>query len=119
MPFTPTEEQERVLQHDYRRPARLLAGPGTGKSATLVAFLERILSSHRPAPSVKLLTFTRAATAELADRVAGLSASGTSHRPSTIHSFAISILLQNPGTGGFPEPLRIADSCGNSGGQSC
>jgi len=30
-------------------------------------------------------------------------------RPSMVHSFSISVLLRNPGTGGFPEPLRIAD----------
>lgn len=34
-------------------------------------------------------------------------------RPSTVHSFSISVLLQNPGTGNFPEPLRIADDWEN------
>lgn len=61
-----------------------------------------------PAPRIKLLTFTRAATAELAKKVSDHPAAAT-QRPSTIHSFSISVLLQNPGTGNFPEPLRIAD----------
>lgn len=30
-------------------------------------------------------------------------------RPSTIHSFAVSVLLQNPGASNIFEPLRIAD----------
>ena len=30
-------------------------------------------------------------------------------RPSTIHSFALSVLLRNPGAGDLPSPLRIAD----------
>jgi DNA helicase-2/ATP-dependent DNA helicase PcrA len=30
-------------------------------------------------------------------------------RPSTIHSFAISVLVRNPSAGDLPEPLRIAD----------
>jgi DNA helicase-2/ATP-dependent DNA helicase PcrA len=55
-----------------------------------------------------LLTFTRAATAELAKKVSDHPAAAT-QRPSTIHSFSISVLLQNPGAGNFPEPLRIAD----------
>lgn len=58
-------------------------------------------------PRVKLLTFTRAATAELAKKVSEPGAAA--ERPSTIHSFAISVLLRNPGSGDFPEPLRIAD----------
>ncbi len=72
----------------------------------MVALLDHLLKSN-PSLRVRMLTFTRAATAELAEKVA--VSSPQAERPSTIHSFAISILLQNPGTGGFPEPLRIAD----------
>ncbi len=107
MPFNPTDEQDVILRHDIARDARILAGPGTGKSATLVALIEKLLSGERP-PRLKLLTFTRAATGELAQKVAEHPAAAT-QRPSTIHSFAISLLLRNPGSGAFPEPLRIAD----------
>ncbi len=61
-----------------------------------------------PAPRVRLLTFTRAATGELAKKVSEHPAAAA-ERPSTIHSFAISVLLRNPGAADFPEPLRIAD----------
>ncbi len=105
---TPTDEQRRLIEHDPVTPARVLAGPGTGKSFTLIAFLERLLALETP-PKVKLLTFTRAATAELAAKVAGHPAAGA-EKPSTVHSFSISILLRNPGSGNFPEPLRIADN---------
>jgi hypothetical protein len=57
---------------------------------------------------MRLLTFTRAATAELAEKVAG-SPDAEVERPATIHSFAIASLLANPGSAPFPEPLRIAD----------
>ncbi len=73
----------------------------------MVALVER-LSALDPAPRIKLLTFTRAATAELAKKVSD-NPTAASERPSTIHSFAISVLLRNPGTGDFPQPLRIAD----------
>jgi hypothetical protein len=62
MPFNPTPEQDFILQHDIARHARILAGPGTGKSATVVALIEKVLSTERP-PRLKLLTFTRAAKA--------------------------------------------------------
>ncbi len=107
MPFDPTPEQRTILSHDPKRHARVLAGPGTGKSTTMVALLNRLLEKD-DSLRVRMLTFTRAATAELAKKVS--SHSEETIRPSTIHSFAISVLLRNPGTGGFPEPLRIADT---------
>lgn len=105
--YSPTPEQEAILAHDRRRHARVLAGPGTGKSATIVALVDEVLHGN-PEPKVRLLTFTRAATSELAQKVSGHPAAAA-QRPSTIHSFAISILLANPGSGNFPLPLRIAD----------
>ena len=107
MTFVPTDEQSRILAHDSSRSARVLAGPGTGKSATLVALLDQLLAASE-APKVRLLTFTRAATAELAEKVSD-HPNIVVERPSTVHSFAISVLLRNPGAGDFPQPLRIAD----------
>ena len=105
--FEPTPEQSTILAHDPGQHARVLAGPGTGKSATLVALVDQLLSSTE-APRVRLLTFTRAATGELAKKVSAHPAAAA-ERPSTIHSFAISVLVRNPGAGDLPEPLRIAD----------
>lgn len=104
--YKPTDEQASILSHDTSLSGRILAGPGTGKSATVVALLKQLSAEHCTPVRIKLLTFTRAATAELAKKVDG----NTILRPSTIHSFAISVLLQNPGTAGFPEPLRISDN---------
>jgi ATP-dependent DNA helicase UvrD/PcrA len=105
--FDPTPEQQEILAYQPGHHARVLAGPGTGKSATIVALIERLLEGAE-APRIRLLTFTRAATGELAKKVAQ-HPSAAAERPSTIHSFSISVLLRNPGAGGFPEPLRIAD----------
>jgi DNA helicase-2/ATP-dependent DNA helicase PcrA len=106
--YDPTPEQNAILGHDPKKHARVLAGPGTGKSATLVAFLDRILAAN-PGQRMKLLTFTRAATSELAKKVSEHPVAAT-ERPSTVHSFAISTLLVNPGAGNLPQPLRIADN---------
>src|SRR5712692_5547649 len=108
MPYDPTAEQRAILAHDPYHHARVLAGPGTGKSATLVALVNQLLAGN-PAPRIKLITFTRAATAELAKKVSDHPAAAA-ERPSTMHSFSISTLLRNPGTGNFPRPLRIADT---------
>ena len=79
MPYVPTGEQEAILQHDQHRHARVLAGPGTGKSATLVALVDQLLEGN-PAPRIKLLTFTRAATAELAKKVSEHPAAAAARR---------------------------------------
>jgi DNA helicase-2/ATP-dependent DNA helicase PcrA len=107
MPFDPTDEQQAILRHNPQRHARVLAGPGTGKSTTMVALLDQLLQADNNL-RVRMLTFTRAATQELAEKIATQTQQPA--HPSTIHSFAISVLLRNPGTAGFPEPLRIADT---------
>lgn len=50
-----TDEQRAVLAHDRERPGRVLAGPGTGKSATLVALIGEMVKEKRSA-SVTTLT---------------------------------------------------------------
>jgi DNA helicase II / ATP-dependent DNA helicase PcrA len=105
--FDPTPEQRKILEYKPDHHARVLAGPGTGKSATVVALIDGLLEGM-PAPRIRLLTFTRSATGELAKKVSEHPAAAA-ERPSTIHSFAISVLLRNPGTADFPEPLRIAN----------
>jgi DNA helicase II / ATP-dependent DNA helicase PcrA len=99
-----TEEQTAVINHAIPGHARVLAGPGTGKSATAAGLAERLLSGDRPL-RLKFLTFTRAATLELEKK---LAVHGKA-KPSTVHSFAIATLLRNPRSAAFPEPLRIVD----------
>ena len=107
MPFEPTDEQAAILRHAHNADGVILAGPGTGKSATVVAYVESLAVAEEP-PRVRLLTFTRAATSELALKVSE-HPSIEAERPSTIHSFAISVLLRNLGCADFPMPLRMAD----------
>lgn len=106
-PFEPTPQQAAILRHERTQHGVILAGPGTGKSATVVAYIEQLAREQEP-PRIRLLTFTRAATSELALKVSE-HPSIASERPSTIHSFAISVLLRNPGAADFPSPLRMAD----------
>jgi DNA helicase-2/ATP-dependent DNA helicase PcrA len=102
-PFVPTEEQNAILQHEVGRHARILAGPGTGKSATIIAWL----SHHNPV-GARLLTFTRAATGELVNKLRAREDIQI-ETPSTIHAFCISVLMRNGGVGEFPRPFRMAD----------
>jgi len=107
MNLTLTAEQEKVANHQLPGHARVLAGPGTGKSTAAIELARRLMLQN-PRPRIKFLTFTRAATAELRKNLADAGTEAIC-RPSTIHSFSISCLLMNPGCATFPEPLRIPD----------
>ena len=91
--------------------ARLLAGPGTGKTLTLtrrVCFL--VTDKNIPAESIVALTFTRAAARELRQRVNKELGSEQSPRISTLHSFALRQLLMNEERiSSLPQPFQIAD----------
>ena len=54
-----------------------------------------------------MITFTRAATAELTRKA--VSDGGDTMEPTTLHSFCLSMLMRNPGLTDLPEPLRIPD----------
>lgn len=99
-------EQELIIAHDLRRHGRILAGPGTGKSTTVLELAKKLLTLN-PQAGIRIVTFTRAATAELLEKV---SEGGESWiEPTTLHGFALSILRRNPGLSPLPEPLRIPD----------
>jgi superfamily I DNA/RNA helicase len=105
LPWPPTPEQEAFIAHDVTGCARLLAGPGTGKSAAVIRLILGAAADQQRIG--RLLTFTRAATNELKEKVAEHPEALAT--PNTVHSFSISTLLSNPGASGLPEPIRIAD----------
>lgn len=99
-----TDQQEKIINHDHKKNGVVRAGPGTGKSMTVVALVQR-LAKEGKAGGVKFLTFTRAATSELAKKIA--STDGLEIKPSTIHSFSASILMRNQDALPTKLPLRI------------
>ena len=104
--MAPTEF-DRILTHSPDRHGRILAGPGTGKS-TAVLQLAQLLRERTPPVMPRIVTFTRAATAELSEKI---QAEGHDLvEPSTLHSFALSLLMKNPGFISLPVPLRLPDT---------
>ncbi|MBI3781324.1 MAG: UvrD-helicase domain-containing protein, partial [candidate division NC10 bacterium] len=105
-----TAEQQAAASH-VGRHACLLAGPGTGKTLSLTRRVLYLLAEAGVQPrDVLVLTFTRAATAELRRRVE----SEQGNHPlgptiSTLHSFALRTILQDPARTRLAQPLRIAD----------
>ena len=77
-------------------PLLVLAGPGTGKTTTLVeAIVDRIENRGASPESVLALTFSRKAAEQLRDRVAArLGRTTSTGLCSTFHSFAYGLIRQ-------------------------
>ncbi|HVT64669.1 MAG TPA: ATP-dependent DNA helicase [Mycobacteriales bacterium] len=84
--------QQAVVDHD-RGPLLVLAGPGTGKTTTLVeSVVERVRRGASP-DEVLVLTFSRKAADELRSRIAGrLGRTVVEPAASTFHAFCYSLL---------------------------
>jgi DNA helicase-2/ATP-dependent DNA helicase PcrA len=103
-------EQETAARH-MGSHARLLAGPGTGKTLTLTRHICYLVEAQRvPSDDILAVTFTRAAARELRQRVETTCGASSSPKISTLHSFALRQLLRNARQiTALPQPLRIAD----------
>jgi len=101
-------DQRRVVAHGSG-PLLVLAGPGAGKTTTLVeAIAERIEERGVHPDAVLGLTFSRKAAEHLRDRVAarvGRTMSGSTC--STFHSFAYGLIRQWTPRELYDEPLRL------------
>ncbi len=87
----------------------MLAGPGTGKTTTLVETVAARLESGAVRPQdVLVVTFSRRAATELADRLAR-RVGGTSREPMvrTLHSYAFRLVRQRAAALGEPAPRLL------------
>jgi len=102
------EHQQRVVDHPGG-PLLVLAGPGTGKTTTLVeAIVDRIERRDAAPGSVLALTFGRKAAEQVRDRVAGrLGRTTTGAVCATFHSFAYALVRQYSPADLYVGPLRL------------
>jgi superfamily I DNA/RNA helicase/RecB family exonuclease len=102
------EHQRRVVEHPGG-PLLVLAGPGTGKTTTLVeAIVERIEKRGAQPDQVLALTFSRKAAEQLRDRVTARLARTTSTTLcATFHSFAYGLIRAYSPPDLYEAPLRL------------
>lgn len=102
------EHQRRVVDH-RGGPLLVLAGPGTGKTTTLVeAIVDRIENRGAKPDEVLALTFSRKAAEQLRDRVtARLGRTMSTTLSSTFHSFAYALIRRYSPAELYEAPLRL------------
>ncbi|WP_328679214.1 ATP-dependent helicase [Streptomyces sp. NBC_00343] len=98
--------QRSVVDHETG-PLLVLAGPGTGKTTTLVeSVAARIARGGDPA-RILVLTFSRKAAVELRDRMALRIGAARAPRATTFHSFCYALVRAHQDSELFVEPLRL------------
>ncbi|WP_053750230.1 ATP-dependent helicase [Streptomyces sp. MMG1533] len=98
--------QHAVVDH-ATGPLLVLAGPGTGKTTTLVeSVAARIARGGDPA-RVLVLTFSRKAAVELRDRMALRIGAARAPQATTFHSFCYALVRAHQDADLFVEPLRL------------
>ena len=100
-------DQQAVVDHPGG-PLLVLAGPGTGKTTTLVEAIARRIEDGADPASVLALTFSRKAAEQLRDRVmARVGRTVSAAMCSTFHSYAYGLIRQWSPTELYDEPLRL------------
>jgi superfamily I DNA/RNA helicase/CRISPR/Cas system-associated exonuclease Cas4 (RecB family) len=104
------DESQRNAAEASEGPLLIDAGPGTGKTRTLVGRLIYLLKNNVSPQSILVLTFSNKAAEELRDRV-GLAAPNAAQliRIETFHSFGLELLRKYGAKIGLPGDPSIID----------
>ncbi|MFF2780601.1 UvrD-helicase domain-containing protein [Streptomyces sp. NPDC058052] len=98
--------QRAVVEHD-RGPLLVLAGPGTGKTTTLVEAVARRMERGTDPERILVLTFSRKAAVELRDRMATRLGGRRPPQATTFHSYCYALIRAHQDAELFAEPLRL------------
>lgn len=100
--------QQAVVDHQAG-PLLVLAGPGTGKTTTLIeAVVDRIDNRGLDPDEALVLTFSRKAAEELKSRIAARLGRTTSTTPAmTFHSFCYALVREFQSPESYLHPLRL------------
>ncbi len=106
-PLDPSQEE---AAHAARGPLLLEAGPGTGKTHTLVGRLVFLLRRHVPPSAILALTFSNRAAEEMRDRVHRIEPTAAlGIWMGTFHAFGLELLRKYGTRLGMPPRLAVLD----------
>ncbi|MFD8012053.1 ATP-dependent helicase [Streptomyces sp. NPDC058955] len=98
--------QRAVVEHDGG-PLLVLAGPGTGKTTTLVEAVAARMERGTDPERILVLTFSRKAAVELRDRMATRLGGRRPPQATTFHSYCYALIRAHQDAELFAEPLRL------------
>ncbi|GAA3937449.1 ATP-dependent DNA helicase [Streptomyces gulbargensis] len=98
--------QRAVVDHTGG-PLLVLAGPGTGKTTTLVESVAARIERGADPERLLVLTFSRKAAVELRDRMAARLGGRRPPQATTFHSYCYALIRAHQDADLFAEPLRL------------
>ncbi|MDQ0794110.1 ATP-dependent DNA helicase [Streptomyces sp. B1I3] len=98
--------QRAVVDH-RDGPLLVLAGPGTGKTTTLVETVARRVAAGTDPARILVLTFSRKAAVELRDRMASRLGGTRGPQATTFHSYCYALVRAHQDADLFADPLRL------------
>ncbi|MFE7409838.1 ATP-dependent helicase [Streptomyces laurentii] len=98
--------QRAVVEH-REGPLLVLAGPGTGKTTTLVEAVAARMEQGTDPERILVLTFSRKAAVELRDRMAARLGGRRPPQATTFHSYCYALIRAHQDADLFAEPLRL------------
>ncbi|MFF2571867.1 ATP-dependent helicase [Streptomyces sp. NPDC058084] len=98
--------QRAVVEH-ADGPLLVLAGPGTGKTTTLVEAVAARMEQGADPERLLVLTFSRKAAVELRDRMAARLGGQRPPQATTFHSYCYALVRAHQDADLFAEPLRL------------
>ncbi|MFM0298246.1 MULTISPECIES: UvrD-helicase domain-containing protein [Paraburkholderia] len=108
-PITPTVEQARAAT-SKEKASLVVAGPGTGKTATLLMRVQHLISKGVKPGEILLLTFSNRAARELVDRLQALGVQDAHDIwVGTFHAFGLEFLRKNYDQFGLRPRFGVAD----------
>ncbi|WP_344427572.1 ATP-dependent helicase [Streptomyces lavendulocolor] len=98
--------QRAVVDHPGG-PLLVLAGPGTGKTTTLVEAVAARIARGADPERILVLTFSRKAAVELRDRMTARIGGTRAPQATTFHSYCYALIRAHQDADLFAEPLRL------------
>jgi superfamily I DNA/RNA helicase len=105
----PNNRQRDVIDHTGG-PLLVIAGPGTGKTRTVVERIAHLVAGGVSPRAITAISFTRKAAGELRDRLeAALGDRADQVAASTFHSLALDLLRAYPAEAGLARDFTVID----------
>jgi DNA helicase-2/ATP-dependent DNA helicase PcrA len=104
------DASQRIAAEHEGSPLLVEAGPGTGKTRTLIARIEHLLKRGVPASSILALTFSNKAAREIRERVAlTMPDAAREMWAGTFHAFGLELLRKYGHLADVTEHVRLFD----------
>lgn len=110
--FNPTIEQQKIIDH-INGHAIVVAGPGSGKTVTLIAHVKKLINDRKISPDdIWIMAFNRDISSKIREKIQN-ELNGKIPQTTTIHTFILKQTL-NHGTQ-LLDGFEIADGLGECG----